>query len=72
MHFESYSALEAHVTAGCKCVGSVLMQGEARVGEGVGKGIQRREGGRLALHRTEIINVPCRQPPLRQSTILMA
>lgn len=37
MHFESYSASEAHVTAGCKCVGSVLMQGERRVGEGVGQ-----------------------------------
>lgn len=50
---------EAHVTAGCKCVGSVLMLGEHRVGEGVGKGIQRREGGRLILHRKKIINVPC-------------
>lgn len=51
--------MEAHVTAVCKRVGSVLMPGVYRVGEGVGKGIQRREGGRLILHRKKIISVPC-------------
>lgn len=42
MHFESHSGSEARVTAGCKCVGSVLIRGEQRVGEGQGK--EHREG----------------------------
>lgn len=56
MHFESFSASETHISAECKCVGSILMQGEPRMGGRVEKGIQKiRERGRLTLHGKKIM-----------------
>lgn len=65
MHFESYSVSEAHISAGCKCVSSILMQGEPGLGGRTEKGIEIRKGSRSARHRKKIINVSCLQDPFR-------